>query len=54
MLTVAHNGDTPDAVSGTRTDEWSECLRLIAQDEDRAAFTRLFRHFAPLMKAFAL
>lgn len=37
-----------------RTDEWSECLRLIAAEQDRAAFTRLFRHFAPLMKAFAL
>jgi RNA polymerase sigma-70 factor (ECF subfamily) len=40
--------------SGRRTDEWSECLTLIGQHEDRAAFTRLFRHFAPLMKAFAL
>lgn len=40
--------------SGKRTDEWSECLTLIGQNEDRAAFTRLFRHFAPLMKAFAL
>ncbi|MCR9105975.1 MAG: sigma-70 family RNA polymerase sigma factor [Gammaproteobacteria bacterium] len=40
--------------SGTRTDEWSDCLRLIAENQDRAAFTRLFRHFAPLMKAFAL
>ena len=40
--------------SGRRTDEWSECLVLIAQNQDRAAFTRLFRHFAPLMKAFAL
>ena len=40
--------------SGKRTDEWSECLTLIGQHEDRAAFTRLFRHFAPLMKAFAL
>ena len=39
---------------GKRTDEWSECLSLIAQNEDRAAFSRLFRHFAPLMKAFAL
>jgi RNA polymerase sigma factor (sigma-70 family) len=37
-----------------RTDEWSECLELIAKNQDRAAFTRLFRHFAPLMKAFAL
>jgi RNA polymerase sigma factor (sigma-70 family) len=50
--------DTPD-IKGTtssqrRTDEWSECLTLIAQNEDRAAFSRFFRHFAPLMKAFAL
>jgi RNA polymerase sigma-70 factor (ECF subfamily) len=44
-----HNGG-----SGRRTDEWSECLQLIAEKEDRAAFTRLFRHFAPLIKAFAL
>lgn len=40
--------------SGRRTDEWSECLTLMAQNQDRAAFTRLFRHFAPLIKAFAL
>ena len=55
--------DTPDSEDGQqacstgeekRTDEWSECLALIANNQDRAAFTRLFRHFAPLMKAFAL
>ncbi len=40
--------------TGRRTDEWSECLALIARNQDRAAFSRLFRHFAPLMKAFAL
>jgi len=40
--------------TGRRTDEWSECLVLIANKQDRAAFTRLFRHFAPLIKAFAL
>jgi RNA polymerase sigma factor (sigma-70 family) len=45
---------TDDASATQRTDEWSECLALIAQNQDRAAFTRLFRHFAPLMKAFAL
>lgn len=39
---------------GRRTDEWSECLQLIARNQDRAAFTRLFRHFAPLVKSFAL
>lgn len=42
------------APSGRRSDEWSECLVLIAEKQDRAAFTRLFRHFAPLIKAFAL
>lgn len=42
------------AVSGRRTDEWSECITLIAANQDRAAFTRLFRHFAPLVKSFAL
>jgi RNA polymerase sigma factor (sigma-70 family) len=56
MLRVADQppkGTTQDN-SDTRSDEWSECLVLIARNQDRAAFTRLFRHFAPLMKAFAL
>jgi RNA polymerase sigma-70 factor (ECF subfamily) len=42
------------APTGRRTDEWSECLVLIGESQDRAAYTRLFRHFAPLIKAFAL
>lgn len=60
MLTLS---DTTESDGGTtaipapgekRKDEWSECLQLIAATGDRAAYTRLFRHFAPLMKAFAL
>jgi RNA polymerase sigma factor (sigma-70 family) len=43
---------TTDA-NGRRTDEWSQCLQLIATHEDREAFARLFKHFAPLLKAFA-
>jgi RNA polymerase sigma factor (sigma-70 family) len=58
MMTVTDKFDDETGAqiepSGKRTDEWSECLTLIGQHEDRAAFTRLFRHFAPLMKAFAL
>lgn len=61
MLFVADEtgNDLPDAGNslaserGRRTDEWSDCITRIAQHQDRAAFTRLFRHFAPLMKAFA-
>lgn len=48
------NGGSGRGANGKRTDEWSECLALIANNQDRAAFTRFFRHFAPLMKAFAL
>ncbi len=48
------NGTVWNGGGGRRTDEWSECLGLIAASGDRAAFTRLFRHFAPLIKAFAL
>jgi RNA polymerase sigma factor (sigma-70 family) len=44
---------TTDA-NGVRTDEWSQCLQLIASAEDREAFARLFKHFAPLLKAFAI
>lgn len=42
------------APQGRRTDEWSECVVQIGKTQDRAAFTRFFRHFAPLIKAFAL
>ena len=40
--------------TGRRTDEWRECLVLVGKSNDRAAFTRFFRHFGPLIKAFAL
>jgi RNA polymerase sigma-70 factor (ECF subfamily) len=40
--------------SGKRDDEWSQALVLIAEKQDRAAFARVFKHFAPLVKAFAL
>ena len=42
------------AAGTKRDDEWSQCLVLIAEKEDREAFARLFKHFAPLVKAFAL
>lgn len=40
--------------AGKRDDEWSLCLQAIAEHRDRQAFSRLFTHFAPLIKAFAL
>lgn len=46
--------DIPIGKGGLREDEWSVCLSLVAAQQDRQAFTRLFGHFAPLVKAFAL
>ena len=40
--------------SGRRDDEWSLALQQVAQGQDRDAFARLFTHFAPLIKAFAI
>ncbi len=40
--------------SERREDEWSQCLELVGHMRDRRAFARLFAHFAPLVKAFAL
>ncbi len=42
------------AAGTKRDDEWSVCLQQIAENQDREAFSRLFTHFAPLIKAFAL
>lgn len=49
-VTTSKAGDT----IGKRDDEWSLCLQQIAQTQDRQAFARLFGHFAPLIKAFAI
>lgn len=39
---------------GRREDEWSVCLQTVAQTQDKQEFAKLFKHFAPLIKAFAL
>lgn len=38
----------------TGRDEWTVCLLGIKENKDMAAFTRLFRHFAPRIKAFLM
>ncbi|WP_295799175.1 sigma-70 family RNA polymerase sigma factor [uncultured Microbulbifer sp.] len=35
-----------------RDDDWSTLLLLVGSKRDRAAFERLFHHFAPLIKGF--
>lgn len=35
-------------------DEWAESIERIAINQDREAFTRLFNHFCPKIKAYAM
>ena len=35
-------------------DEWAATLEAVAKSQDRAAFTRLFKHFGPKIKAFGM
>lgn len=38
----------------TTSDEWSDLLVKVGSDKDRESFTRLFQHFAPLLKGFLM
>jgi RNA polymerase sigma factor (sigma-70 family) len=52
---VASVPSTIGSQSGDRRgDAWSVCLRQVAEIRDLTAFSRLLRHFSPLIKAFAL
>ena len=44
---MQQNNDRP-------ADEWADTLESIASHQDREAFTQLFQHFAPKIKAYAL
>jgi RNA polymerase sigma-70 factor (ECF subfamily) len=41
-------------LAGKTADEWSDLLVKVGSDKDRDAFTRLFQHFAPLLKGFLM
>jgi len=50
MEQTDNNGDTIER----GPDEWAKILEAVAENQDRVAFTRLFRHFGPKIKAFGL
>jgi len=43
-----------DEAKNPDTDEWAKTLQAVAISQDRAAFTKLFMHFGPKIKAFGL
>lgn len=42
------------AVENPQNEQWNSCLTRVAGQADRTAFYELFRHFAPLIKRYAL
>ena len=44
----------PALAAEREPDAWSVRLEAVARDRDRQAYAELFRHFAPLLKSFAL
>tara|TARA_B100000767_G_C19655849_1_gene488848 strand:- start:217 stop:900 length:684 start_codon:yes stop_codon:yes gene_type:complete len=43
-----------DSTKSAKTDDWSPVLIKIAKDRDRAAFGKLFDHFAPKIKSYGM
>lgn len=54
QTTLTQRSDNSGPPSGKTPDEWANTIEAIAQTRDRAAFTRLFRHFGPKIKAFGM
>ena len=46
--------DTVITIARSEPDRWSDLLLSVAAERDSQAFAELFRHFAPLLKSFAL
>ena len=43
---------TPDRTAAPPAGDWAAALQQVAQAQDRAAFARLFTHFAPRVKSY--
>ncbi|WP_193164850.1 sigma-70 family RNA polymerase sigma factor [Microbulbifer hainanensis] len=52
QITPITSGRNTVQVPQDRDDDWSKLLKLVGGKRDRAAFERLFNHFAPLIKGF--
>ncbi|MGM0631850.1 MAG: sigma-70 family RNA polymerase sigma factor [Pseudomonadota bacterium] len=47
-----NGGDMQESGIEAGEDPWARCLEQIAEHRDRAAFRKVFEHFAPLVRAF--
>ena len=41
-------------MTAEKSSDWNMCLQQVGATQDKAAFSRLFAHFAPLLKGFLL
>ena len=47
-------GMTKQLDSGEKLAQMSRCITEVAENRDKAAFVRLFDHYAPLIRAYSL
>ena len=45
---------TGNRVDQEKKPDWNRCLQRVGESQDKAAFSQLFAHFAPLLKGFLL
>ena len=45
---------TGNRVDQDKKPDWNRCLQRVGESQDKAAFSQLFAHFAPLLKGFLL
>lgn len=50
---ISSKGKSGQSLSGS-SEQWNRYIQLVGERQDRAAFSKLFAHFAPYLKAFLL
>lgn len=54
LITKAKSMTDVSATSQAQAQEWANLLGRVARDNDREAFRKLYEHFAPRIKAYAI
>lgn len=48
------NGNAGRSMAGESNEDWNKCIEKVGKNQDKAAFSALFAHFSPFLKAFLI
>ncbi len=48
------NGNAGRGMASESKEDWNECIEKVGKNQDKAAFSKLFAHFSPFLKAFLI